>query len=84
MKALGTQECAQAVGHWRDSVKDATFWHLGQDQLLKAQASATLRKYGDALMWAREDLSNISSLIAATLALHRLFTEGNQGGPNIW
>jgi hypothetical protein len=84
VKGLSAQECAQAVGHWRDAVKHGTFWHLGQDALQKAQGSATLRKYGDALMWAREDLSNISALIAATLALHRLFTEGDAGGPNIW
>lgn len=84
VKALTTQESAQAVGHWRDSVRNATFWHLGQDALQKAQGSATLRKYGDALMWARDDLANISALYAATLALHRLFTEGDEGGPNIW
>lgn len=84
VKALTSQECAQAVGHWRDSVRDATFWHLDQPALQKAQGSATLRKYGDALIWAREDLANISALWAATLALHRLFTEGEQGGPNIW
>jgi hypothetical protein len=35
-------------------------------------------------MWARDDLSNISALYAGTLVLHRLFTEGNQGGPSIW
>jgi hypothetical protein len=84
VKALSTQECAQAVGHWQDSVKHGKFWHLGQDALQKAQGSATLRKHGDALMWAREDLSNISALIAATLALHRLYTEGDGGGPNVW
>jgi hypothetical protein len=84
VKALTAQECAQAVGHWRDAVRHGTFWHLGQPALQKAQASATLRKYGDALMWARDDLSNISALYAATLALHRLFTEGDQGGPSVW
>lgn len=84
VKALSTQEYAQAVGHWRDSVRHGTFWHLAQDALITAQASATLRRHGDALMWARQDMSNISALIAATLALHRLFTEGDGGGPNIW
>jgi hypothetical protein len=84
VKALTAQEVAQAVGYWRDSIRNGTFWHLGQETLQKAQASATLRKYGDALMWARDDLSNISAVYAATLALHRLFTEGDQGGPNVW
>jgi len=84
VKALSPQECAQAVGHWRDSVKDGTFWHLGQKSLLDSQATATLRKVGDALMWERTEDGNISPLIAATLALHRLFTEGDEGGPNLW
>lgn len=84
VKALTAQECSQAVGHWLDTVKDGAFWHLGQDSVINAQKAATLRKYGDALMWAREDLSNISPVITATLALHRLFTEGDGGGPNVW
>jgi hypothetical protein len=95
VKALTPQECAQAVGHWLDSVRDGTFWHLGQEQLHNAQRDATLRKYGDALMWVRETpeaagngapagLASISSLYAATLALHRLYTEGDGAGPNIW
>lgn len=84
VKALTTQECSQAVGHWLDAVKDSAFWHLAQDSVVTAQRVAVLRKFGDALMWAREDLSNISPLIAATLALHRLFTEGDGSGPNVW
>lgn len=84
VKPLTAQECAQAVGYWLDSVKDGSFWHLGQDKLRDAQRDGVLRNYGDALMWSRDDLSNISGLIAATLALHRLFTEGDQGGPNVW
>lgn len=84
VKALSTQECAQAVGHWLDTVKDGAFWHLGQEKLRNAQRDAVLRKYGDALMWSRDDLANISALICATLALHRLFTEGEQAGPGIW
>lgn len=80
---LAVQQVGQATGHWLDSVRDATFWHLGQEELLKAQRDATLRKTGDALMWAREPGGNISSLMGATLALHRLHTEGNVG-PNVW
>lgn len=84
VKALSGQESAQAVGHWLDAVRDGTFWHLGQQALHDAQVNATLRKYGDSLMWDRTDLSNISALWAATLALHRLYTKGDGGGPNIF
>lgn len=84
VKALTVQEYSAAVGHWRDGVKDRAFRHLGQKSLLDAQSVATLKKSGDALIWERDDLSNISPLIAATLALHRLFTEGDEGGPNIY
>lgn len=84
VKALSAQESAQAVGYWLDSVRDGVFWHTGQEKLRDAQRDAVLKSYGDALLWARDDLSNISALWCATLALHRLFTEGDQGGPNVW
>lgn len=82
--AISEQEAAQAVGFWLDGIKHQRFWHLGQQELLDAQESATLRKYGHALVWQREPGTDISALHAATLALHRLQARGDDSGPNIW
>lgn len=81
---LSPQEVGQAAGHWVDAMRNKTMRHLGQPELLRALQAAQLRKFGEAKTWAREDDTNLSWLFAATLALYRLYEQGDLGGPNVW
>lgn len=78
------QEVAQGVGLWLDGMTNKTLRHVGQDGFKKALKAVTVRKYGEAKMWERSDLTNISPVFAGTLAINSLFSEGDDTGPNIY
>lgn len=83
------REMAQACGAFYDAVTAPAgdgFRHLGQPSLTIALRSARRRTVGDgAWAWARRDSTDISPLVAVTLALHGLAVHGS-GDPlnNIW
>lgn len=66
--AIGLQEYARACGNFYDSVQAATVCHLGDDNLREAIIGSAKRPLGDAWAWNRRAGSNITPLVAATLA----------------
>lgn len=65
-----TQAMAQSTGALVDLVKNAGIEHLDQPELNAAVAAGRLRNTGDAQYWDRRDLTDISPLVAVTLAAH--------------
>lgn len=85
VRSVSAQEIGQGVGAWIAAVRDALLGHLAQPELYAAQKAVKLRKIGDAVMWARDDLTDLSPLYAATIAFNALggITEEDTG-PNVW
>jgi phage terminase large subunit-like protein len=78
------REAAQAHGAFVESVLDKkSLRHLGQPQLSQALAGATQRKLSDAHAWDRRGGTDISPLVAVTLALWGRHTHAKKQ-PNIW
>lgn len=62
-------EHAQALGQFLMAVNDGELRHLGQTSLTSALMAATVRPSGDVDLWARRSASDISPLVAVTVAL---------------
>ena len=76
------REMAAACGGFRDKAVADRLRHLGQPELTAALDGARKRMTGDAgaYTWDRRDpSSNISPLVAATVALHAFALRGGQG-----
>jgi hypothetical protein len=85
VRPVPATEVAQGVGAWRAAVKGSLLGHLGQPELYAAQKEVKLRKVGDAVMWARDDLTDLSPLFAASIALNALGeVPEDDTGPNVW
>jgi hypothetical protein len=70
VREFTTAQFAAACGQLEDAVKEKTFRHRGQDDLLQAVRGAKARPLLDKWAWGRRDSSaDVSPLIAATLAL---------------
>jgi phage terminase large subunit-like protein len=63
------REMAQACGTFYDLATDLRLRHLDQPMLNSALGAARKRNLGDAWAWHRRDLTDISPLVACTLAL---------------
>jgi hypothetical protein len=70
VRPVTTQAMAQATGGVVDLVKNAGIEHLDQPELNAAAAAGRLKNTGDAQYWDRRDLTDISPLVAVTLAAH--------------
>lgn len=68
---VGTQQMAQACGAFYDYVvgDPPQVRHIGQPEIASAIGAARKRMHGDAWTWNRKDLTDISPLVAVTLAL---------------
>jgi phage terminase large subunit-like protein len=66
--AIGLQEYARACGNFYDAVQARSVCHLGDDNLRQAILGSAKRPLGDAWAWNRRSTSNITPLVAATLA----------------
>lgn len=65
-----TQEMAQASGALLDHVNNGTIEHLDQPELNAAVRAAKLRNTGDAQLWDRRDLTDISPVVGVSLAIN--------------
>lgn len=68
--SVTTMAMAQASGALVDLVNNEGIEHLAQPELDAAVAAGRLRNTGDAQLWDRRDLTDISPLVAVTLAAH--------------
>lgn len=64
------REMAQACGAFYDTAIDRRLRHLDQPLLNSALGAARKRNLGDSWAWHRRDLTDISPLVACTLALY--------------
>ena len=82
------RELAQACGAFYDAAVEGQLRHLDQAPLNLALQGAKRRPLGDAWAWHRKDsATNISPLVAITLALHGFAVHGREmveAVPNLW
>lgn len=85
LREVSDLELSQGTGYVLDCITNGTVVHLGQPELETAMEGVQLRKRGESVMWARDDLVNLSPLYAATLALNGLQLHVEDGGGfQIW
>ena len=71
VKEIGSQEYVRACQSFYDAVVDRQLRHLApQPELDAALAAATKRPVGDSWAWGRRNLTDISPLVAVTVALY--------------
>lgn len=70
VSTTSAREMAQACGAFYDTAVDRRLRHLDQPLLNSALGAARKRTLGDAWAWHRRDLTDISPLVACTLALY--------------
>ena len=71
-----TTQVGQACGQFYDAALEDGLRHLGQPQLTSALGAARKRALRDAWAWHRKDATDISPLVAVTLAAWGLRAEG--------
>lgn len=69
---VGTREVGQSCGAFYDAVQSGSLRHIDQPLLNTALGAARKRLLGEAWAWHRMDATDISPLVAVTLALHGL------------
>lgn len=69
VEVVSARDVASACGMFYDSAMDGILRHIDQPVLTAAVHAAKKRPLGDAWAWHRRDNTDISSLVAATLAL---------------
>lgn len=79
------REMAQACGALYDAIQNDQVWHIGQPELDDAVAAATKRPLQDAWAWQRKGTTDISPLVAVTLAYHgHLTTPSYSALGSVW
>jgi hypothetical protein len=78
----GAAELVTACGQFHDRVRDGTLTHFDQPVLNRAVLSAQKRTVGDGggWAWSRKGTSDVSPLVAATLAMHGVLTSRRRPG----
>lgn len=78
------RELAQACGGFYDDVVQDRWRHSGQVQLASALGAARKRPLGDAWAWHRKDQTDISPLVAVTVARFAFLTAEPPAGPSAY
>lgn len=65
---IGLREYASACGNFYDAVQSRSICHLGDDNMREAIIGSSKRPLGDSWAWNRRSTTNITPLVAATLA----------------
>jgi len=65
---IGLREYASACGNFFDAVQSRSICHLGDDNMREAIIGSSKRPLGDSWAWNRRSTTNITPLVAATLA----------------
>jgi hypothetical protein len=92
IKGLGVEvvtsnatDLAKACGSFHDAVTETTLRHRGAGPLFRSVTSAKTRELSDAWAWDRKDRdSDITQLMAVTLALHGFIVNGQQEEVKVW
>lgn len=80
-RPIGFKEHARACGMLQDSVRERSLRHLGQPGLTLSLRTSGRRARGETWTWARTGAD--TSIVAATLALWALATEGDGREPMV-
>lgn len=78
------QEFAAACGAVFDDVVGRRLRHIGQPVLNLAAAEAVQRTVGDAWVFDRRGVADVTALVAVTLAAWGARAAADEGPPNIW
>jgi hypothetical protein len=73
--AIGLRDYARACGSFFDGVQNRTICHLDDPNLRDAIIGSTRRRLGDAWAWNRQSTTNITPLVAVTLARYGVVNE---------
>lgn len=73
--AIGLRDYARACGSFYDAVQNRTICHLDDPNLRDAIIGSTRRRLGDAWAWNRQSTTNITPLVAVTLARYGVVNE---------
>lgn len=75
LAVVGGADMSAACGQMIDATRQATFKHLGQQQLDTAAAGAVAKVTGDTIAWSRKDATtDICPLVALTVARRTFLT----------
>lgn len=73
--AVGLRDYARACGSFFDGVQNRTLCHLDDPNLRDAILGSSKRRLGDAWAWNRQSTTNITPLVAVTLARYGVVNE---------
>jgi hypothetical protein len=73
--AIGLRDYARACGSFYDAVQERTICHLDDPNLRDAIIGSSKRPLGDSWAWNRQSTTNITPLVAVTLARYGLVNE---------
>jgi hypothetical protein len=81
VRLIGQPDLVRACGDFHDASVHCRLSHRGDYRLTDAVASAAKRRVGDAWLWRRRGNSDISPLVAATLARWGIVTAPDPPAP---